>query len=156
MKTQDKEVVINDRRYCLQKMSPLIAVRILNWLVSISTMATQSRVASTEETPSEAFNKLTPEEKANETISFFWVTSVGSMTEEMQEKIQMHCLRAISSFPEGSEVAVPVMTQNGRWTDKELESDPLAINQLMMHSLKFNLAPFFSEDASNNQTTTRP
>ena len=58
-------------------------------------------------------------------------------------ELQDVCLSAVSWY-EGT-VAVPLLNERGAFSKPELEYDAVAVAALTLHSLIFNLAPFFRE-----------
>jgi len=149
-----KEVTVNGRRYQISKMTPLVACRIHNWIVSgQAKMAMQMAEYMPEEIPEKdesAISKLTPEERADGAVVSTWNMASTAWSEELIEKIQMHCLKAVLSYPDEADgPPAPVMSSDGRWADRRLQDDTQAVDQLIREALKFNVSPFFTGNQSN-------
>lgn len=143
MSDSTKEIALNEHRYQLRKMTPLVAGRIHNWLVAgMAKLARENASEANSEQPES--DGSVPVERAEGMVASIWVLASTLFSEELCEKVQTHCLQSCSEFPDSSDApAVPIMMANGRWASPRLEQDPVAVNQLVLAALKFNIAPFF-------------
>jgi hypothetical protein len=71
----------------------------------------------------------------------------SQMNEEEFHNLQNHCLRVVSRYERDDAPPIPIMVGNGVLAVKELETDIITIMVLTVHSLIFNVAPFFEEGA---------
>lgn len=153
-----KEFTIGNQRYQIGKMTPLIASRVHNWILSGAAKLAQDQpdVPSNGNAPDASIAELSPEERqarADAIVAGTWVMASTLFSEELCEKVQMHCLLQCSQFAPGDNgdaPPVPIISANGRWAVKSLEQDALAVNQLILASLKFNISPFFLAGISNS------
>jgi hypothetical protein len=142
-----KDVIIGDKRFRISKMTPLIACRIYNWILSGS-MDLVKRLDSTKNQPDDSnIESLDPVIRADQTVSMVWRMASTAWAEELVEKVQVHAMRTIAVYPNDDGPPLPVLVDT-RWTDRDLESDALTVDKLVLESLKFNISPFFIGDKS--------
>ena len=128
MSDKTREVSVNGKTYLVGKMTPLVASRIHGWLVYVSLKFIQEQA-----------NKSIQPESAQETVEVdaktqaegmteaMWLFSPSALSEETCEKIQRYALK-VCSYPDGATNApIPVLMQDGRWTDKTLEDDATVV-----------------------------
>jgi hypothetical protein len=92
---------------------------------------------------------MDPIKRAEGTVGMLWIAAAAILSEETYAKIQGYCLRSCSYFTTDDQTtAAPVMMNDGRWALKDLENDPISVDNLISESLQFNIAPFFHEAMS--------
>jgi hypothetical protein len=139
------KVKVNGRWYQIQKMTPLVAVRVHGWLVSaFAASQKHSPLESSDVNSESSGNVQSSEDQARDAVKALWFTAGGFMAEATMERIQLYCLRCCSSFAGDSDLPVPVITVDGRISDKELEQDATAVSELILQSLQASIAPFFT------------
>lgn len=72
----------------------------------------------------------------------------SAMSEEEFYAIQDHCLSACSRFEKDGPAPLGIMA-NRQFVIKELEYDLVTVATLTLHSLVFNISPFFTEGGLN-------
>jgi hypothetical protein len=76
-----------------------------------------------------------------------------AISEEDFAAVQNHCFRICSRF-NGAGLPEPIMMEDGRWIDKDLESDLVGTIALTVQVLQFNISPFFEDDGLKASMTT--
>jgi len=155
MRAKTKDVAIGDTRFQIGKMEVEYACWVLNLF-----MATEARqmmnakpnsngTPAPEPPPQEQTREIT-EEQAGNIVASGWVMVGADLPTESYRQIQSACLRATSMYLEDGS-PMPLKMADGRWTasGKRFADDLKTVNQLIIESLKFNLSPFFLEDALN-------
>lgn len=70
---------------------------------------------------------------------------LGSLSKSELFDIQRECLSVCSEIQvvAGVDAPIPVFTEDGKWGVANLETDVLTVMALTVHTLIFNLSPFF-------------
>lgn len=82
------------------------------------------------------------------------LSGLGKCTRSEFEEVQMIALSKITILDNqnGTVFPIPLVSPNGSFSDKSLESDSDTIMRLTTESLLFDLMPFLVERGSNSQT----
>lgn len=74
----------------------------------------------------------------------------SQLSEDEFYNIQNHCLRVCSRYQQlgnAPEICQPLIREGGTWEFDDLKDEPLVVMGLTVHTMIFNLAPFFEGDA---------
>lgn len=146
-----KDVTIGVRNFRVTRMTAMIGSWVLNILLSAAFKAQSGGESDSSSVESASFKSLSEIEKADASISAMWITAGSEISEENYAKIQRQCLRTCSMYIAESAPPIPLLATDGRWAIAELEQDIKTINDLIQETLRFNLAPFFTESASKTK-----
>lgn len=152
MRETVKEIKIGDSAYRLSKMSAQIASWLYSLLLSSMIKAQQGARQEVVQAENPAAN-LQPEEIGRGVVEALWMTSGSVLSEEQHAKVQQHALRQVSYYITPDSEPAPILMKDGRVAD-EKTSDPVIYNRLVLESLQFNLAPFFTGGASTEPAQT--
>jgi F0F1-type ATP synthase membrane subunit c/vacuolar-type H+-ATPase subunit K len=74
---------------------------------------------------------------------------LGSLTRTEMAEIQIEALSVCKTVSEMNSIPIysPIRTPDGRWTEPDLEDDPLTVMTLVAHAVLFNITPFFDGNA---------
>lgn len=130
------EVDIEGTRYLICRMNPLVG----SWLAA--QLFTLMMPAQLEQQFVAELNK------AGEIENFAPVKPPANrkqMTEDEFHNLQNHCLLVCRYYDEksGKALATPIMTPDGQFIAPGLADDVVAVMVLTLHSLFFNMKPFF-------------
>jgi hypothetical protein len=151
MKT--KIVEVRGSRYQLSKLKSdigsYIYYRMMGALLEFKQAATENEVPST-----------TPKMKDDEKARMLCGMAVMKLSFEDLQFTNRYAMQAVSKEVLGSpDTFIQVMQDTGRWVEEAIADDPGLHQALVMESLTFSLAPFFSESgevkATSPATTNR-
>lgn len=146
-----KEVVINDRRFQIGKMTAKTG----SWLL-YKLMAELRKIMEPGNGDSPAPVPMTDEQK-KEAAEQMAQVSVGVMLQNIDEelfaKVQQHALEVCGEFKMvgEEEVILPVLMLNGNFSNPDLKFDIMTVVNLTSQSLLANLSPFFLNGGFGNQ-----
>lgn len=124
-----RDVTIGDNVYQLTRMNP----RIGSWIVA------------------QLLTKMLPPGIGHAMLSELKLPvnlpeNRNEMTEEQFHNLQDHCLMVVRRYNKAG-IAEPIMIPNGTFCFPDLDYDVVTIMGLTVHSLMFNVKPFFVEGA---------
>jgi len=98
-----------------------------------------------------ALDTKAPIQKQIAKLSMGLMQSQSSMTKEEFVSLQRDCLGVCFEIQKAKSLETPVavMLANGSWGVPDLEHDTMTVIALTIHSLFFNVAGFFGENAPN-------
>lgn len=148
MSEEVKNVIIDGRRYRIGKMPVMlgchIRLRMMGALMADKMMADAAeRAAQNQPDSEETAVQMSDEDKARQLCVLALMRGV-----DYQELlfIQKNALKVVSRVEEGptGDLPMPVMHDGGQIAIAEISNNGALIERLMVESLVFNLAPFFS------------
>jgi hypothetical protein len=153
MKT--KQVEVGGQRYLLRRMDPTAGSFIFLRMMGALMKAMAEGQPGQQELPQNGqVKEPTDEEKTRMLIASSMMR--GLSYEDMQFA-NKHALRVISRIEDtnGTDINVPLMTDDGRWSSTDYADAPGLVHQLAVEALVFNLEPFFA-DSGTTQVLRSP
>ena len=146
MRLKTKDVTIDGNRFRVGKLEVEYACWVLNLFMAKAAEKQAARPA--EPAVPEPPRQMT-EAEAGDLVASFWTMIGTDLPADMYRQIQLACLLGCSVYQ--GDAPQPLKMVSGAWTKfgEEIAEAPRTVNRLIIESLKFNLAPFFLEDALN-------